>query len=437
MPASSFHLHLHISFRGWVDDLLKNAPNTLKTKYKYENGKLKQVGEEACMYDAVGNPLQHRMRMVWTGRKLTSCMGRRINVNFEYDGRGRRIRKGMTEYKYDSQDRLISSSDGMKYFYDEVGVAGFIYDGATYYYVRDVQKNVIAILDSSGTKVIEYSYDAWGNQQVSGSNIKLGNLNPFRYRSYFYDTETELYYLNTRYYDPVYCRFINMDSFDYADPEQLNGLNLYAYCANNPVMGYDPDGTFSWKGFGMIVAAIAIVAAVAVATAVTAGVVGAAVAGFAGATALGTEIVGTVVGTAAFLGGVALGSGEVVSQVIDKGSENINLGSVALTTFSGSMDSALTAGSMFTGSAGKSLIAVSRVGVAGFTNYLYGKSEGYDNEIITNNIFNGMQITALFGILPFLSKEVTAASLMLKPFISGLAKFGSSIMNFMKKLGEV
>ena len=220
------------------------APNTLKTEYKYENGKLKQVGEEACMYDAVGNPLQHRMRMGWTGRKLTSCMGRRINVIFEYDGRGRRIRKGMTEYKYDSQDRLISSSDGMKYFYDEVGVAGFIYDGATYYYVRDVQKNVIAILDSSGVKVVEYSYDAWGNQQVSGSNTTLGNLNPFRYRSYFYDTETELYYLNTRYYDPIYCRFINMDSFDYADPEQLNGLNLYAYCANNPVMGYDPDGTF-------------------------------------------------------------------------------------------------------------------------------------------------------------------------------------------------
>ena len=170
--------------------------------------------------------------------------GQKNKRNYEYDGRGRRIRKGMTEYKYDSQDRLISSSDGMKYFYDEVGVAGFIYDGATYYYVRDVQKNVIAILDSSGVKVVEYSYDAWGNQQVSGSNTTLGNLNPFRYRSYFYDTETELYYLNTRYYDPIYCRFINMDSFDYADPEQLNGLNLYVYCVNNPVMGYDPEGTF-------------------------------------------------------------------------------------------------------------------------------------------------------------------------------------------------
>ena len=94
--------------------------------------------------------------------------------------------------------------------------------------------------------MVEYSYDAWGNQQVSGSNIKLGNLNPFRYRSYFYDTETELYYLNTRYYDPVYCRFINMDSFDYADPEQLNGLNLYAYCLNNPVMFVDEFGHFPW-----------------------------------------------------------------------------------------------------------------------------------------------------------------------------------------------
>ena len=73
---------------------------------------------------------------------------------------------------------------------------------------------------------------------------QLSESNPFRYRGYFYDIETGLYYLKTRYYDPVTGRFLNMDSIDYADPESINGLNLYAYCGNNPVMNVDPTGTF-------------------------------------------------------------------------------------------------------------------------------------------------------------------------------------------------
>ncbi len=67
-------------------------------------------------------------------------------------------------------------------------------------------------------------------------------MNPFRYRGYYYDTETELYYLQTRYYDPELGRFISQDSIEYAAPETINGLNLYAYCANNPVMNIDPTG---------------------------------------------------------------------------------------------------------------------------------------------------------------------------------------------------
>ena len=67
--------------------------------------------------------------------------------------------------------------------------------------------------------VVQYVYDAWGNHTVSGSNTTLGNLNPFRYRSYFYDPEIYLYYLKSRYYDPFVGRFLNMDSVQYADPE--------------------------------------------------------------------------------------------------------------------------------------------------------------------------------------------------------------------------
>ncbi|MDE5721883.1 MAG: RHS repeat-associated core domain-containing protein [Clostridia bacterium] len=104
--------------------------------------------------------------------------------------------------------------------------------------------------------VVKYIYDAWGNHAVvdrNGEDIddmnNIGNMNPFRYNGYYYDVETGFYYLKTRYYDPELGRFVSQDSIEYADPETINGLNLYAYCANNPVMNVDPNGTWSWKKF--------------------------------------------------------------------------------------------------------------------------------------------------------------------------------------------
>lgn len=109
------------------------------------------------------------------------------------------------------------------------------------------------LLDSNGNVVVRYVYDAWGNHAVLGTDGNdisdpnhIGILNPFRYRGYFYDEETGLYYLKTRYYDPETGRFITIDGIEYLDPETINGLNLYAYCGNNPVMNVDPTGTFFW-----------------------------------------------------------------------------------------------------------------------------------------------------------------------------------------------
>lgn len=125
------------------------------------------------------------------------------------------------------------------------------YNNAVYFYRKDAQGNIIALLDSSGNVVVKYVYDAWGNHAVldaNGADITdvnhIGVLNPFRYRGYFYDVETGLYYLQTRYYDPEIGRFITIDGIEYLDPETINGLNLYAYCGNNPVMYTDPTGTF-------------------------------------------------------------------------------------------------------------------------------------------------------------------------------------------------
>ena len=100
--------------------------------------------------------------------------------------------------------------------------------------------------------MVQYWYDAWGNHKVVSANgttitssAHIGNVNPFRYRGYYYDAETGLYFLQTRYYDPEVGRFLNRDSVSYAAPEKIDGLNLYAYCLNNPVEYIDCSGSFA------------------------------------------------------------------------------------------------------------------------------------------------------------------------------------------------
>lgn len=127
------------------------------------------------------------------------------------------------------------------------GVVGFRYNNTDYYYVKNVQGDVLAIYNASGTKVASYIYDAWGRNYsiLNYTPAKIGDINPFRYRSYYYDVETGLYYLQTRYYDPEVGRFINSDALEYlGDGAELSNYNLFAYCGNNSVMGCDPSGNF-------------------------------------------------------------------------------------------------------------------------------------------------------------------------------------------------
>ena len=147
------------------------------------------------------------------------------------------------------------------------------YDGIVYYYVTNAQGDVVAILNSSGQEVVSYTYDAWGNTvKRSGSKADtLGLHNPLRYRSYVYDRETGLYYLQSRYYNPDICRFISADSISYlgADGTPVS-YNLFAYCNNNPVMYSDPTGNLpSWVTKFLI--GTAVIAAAAILTVATAG----------------------------------------------------------------------------------------------------------------------------------------------------------------------
>ena len=112
-----------------------------------------------------------------------------------------------------------------------------------YYYVLNAQGDVSAILDSSGKLAASYDYDAWGNCTVyDSSGAAIGDLNPLRYRGYYYDAETGFYYLQSRYYDPAICRFINADGLF---TDGFVGSNLFAYCVNDPVNTVDPTGNFA------------------------------------------------------------------------------------------------------------------------------------------------------------------------------------------------
>lgn len=118
-----------------------------------------------------------------------------------------------------------------------------------YYYVLNAQGDVIALLNSAGALVASYNYGAWGNYSVHDKDGKkntsasfIGHINPLRYRGYYYDAETGFYYLQSRYYDPAICRFINADGLF---TDGFVGSNLFAYCVNDPVNTVDPTGNFA------------------------------------------------------------------------------------------------------------------------------------------------------------------------------------------------
>ena len=255
------------------DGLLLEEEDSKDTVYVYEGDRLVSYGGADFVYDVMGNPTTYRGKAAKgeKGRNLVSYGGH----TFAYDGQGRRIAKDGISFTYDSNGNLIKQSNGLEYIYDHSGVFGVTYGGETYVYRKDAQGNVIALMNASGAVVARYLYDAWGTCVVvnnDGAEIAdanhIGNLNPFRYRGYYYDVETKLYYLKTRYYDPEVGRFMTIDGIEYLDPETINGLNLYAYCGNNPVMNVDPNGNKWWR---WLLGAVIIIAAVALSV-VTAGV---------------------------------------------------------------------------------------------------------------------------------------------------------------------
>ena len=272
---------------GWKDQLVEVTKNG-DTHHTFS-------------YDQAGNPTTYKgVTLTWErGRLLTSYN----SIEMEYDASGIRRTKqvpsgdnaGTTAYVYNGSNLVyekeeLSNVTHNKYFlYNNQGIIGFVYDGVTYMFRKNLFGDVIAIYRGN-TKMAEYVYDVFGNCTIILDSNGVGTANPFRYRGYYWDSDLQLYYLMSRYYDPQVGRFINADSLEYLDPETIGGLNLYAYCGNNPVMFTDPFGTTKWWEWALAGVAVA---GLIVGSIFTGGLVGGAFLGAAigAAISLGTQAI--------------------------------------------------------------------------------------------------------------------------------------------------
>ena len=193
------------------------------------------------------------------GRQLKSFDGN----TYTYNANGIRTSKTVNGVKHtytlDGTKILRETWDDKELFplYDnEDSVCGLYYEGLGYYFLKNLQGDIIAITDEYGKTVAKYSYDAWGKCTIveDTSNCNIATLNPFRYRSYYYDAEIRMYYLQSRYYAPEIGRFINVDEVcGYGVLDKLNTLCLYTYCENDPANKEDHTGfaTVFVAGYGL------------------------------------------------------------------------------------------------------------------------------------------------------------------------------------------
>ena len=207
---------------------------------------------EAITYDGIGNPTSYRgWGMTWQGgRQLASMQKDGTTLSFSYNDAGLRTEKtvnGSTRrYIWNSSQLMadVGASDAFYFHYSSGGeLIGYTYKTAEAetecILVKNQQGDVEKVISADGTILASYTYDAWGN--VLTSEGSLAASNPIRYRGYYFDTETSLYYLQSRYYDSAVGRFINAD--DYVSTGQgICGCNMFAYCLNNPVNYIDKNG---------------------------------------------------------------------------------------------------------------------------------------------------------------------------------------------------
>lgn len=214
--------------------------------------KLKSYDGKTLDYDEIGNLTADGVYTYsWEeGRQLASMSKSGQNISYKYDDSGIRLSKtvnGITTQYHLVGDKVTFETNGtdkIYYTYDAADkLVSMNLNGTEYYYIRNGQNDIIGLFDSSGAQVVTYTYDSWGKLISTTGTLAstVGSKNPYLYRGYRYDSETGLYYLQSRYYNPDWGRFVNADS-NLGNPGELLSHNIFAYCQNNSIIHYDPDG---------------------------------------------------------------------------------------------------------------------------------------------------------------------------------------------------
>ena len=249
---------------SWPDLLTSVTSGSTTREIQYE-GQTRSDDGVVSGDPTSGNPITYyngkEYTFTWTkGRQLAKAVVDGKTVEYTYDMSGVRTSKTVngTTYNYTTLSGKVMrqqwGSKSLEFVYDDGNQPfAMIYnDGSTttlYYYVLNAQGDVIALLNSAGALVASYNYGAWGNYSVHDKDGKkntsasfIGHINPLRYRGYYYDRETRLYYLQSRYYDFANCRFINADGVVTTNVAEFLECNMFAYCTNNPINFSDEDG---------------------------------------------------------------------------------------------------------------------------------------------------------------------------------------------------
>lgn len=242
-------------------NMLSKTIDGIETTFTYNNSwqdQLSSVNNVALTYDANGNLSSYgNINYTWShGKWLNTVTDAENSYSYKYDSNGIRSSKtvnGVTTNFDTLNGRILAqydNSNSLYFQYYNDAPIGFILNDIQYFYVTNLNGDIVAITDANGNLIAKYSYDEWGKlldieaaEDGNEEQLSVAEINPLRYRGYYYDSETGMYYLQSRYYNPEFCRFISADDFSCLDTSSKLNANAYIYCWNCPVAFHDVQGT--------------------------------------------------------------------------------------------------------------------------------------------------------------------------------------------------